>query len=363
MPVISAICKGFLFAEQKIFSLARSLLSPNCKGTWQDTILRDTGIGSMITRNRELKRGFTLVELLVVIAIIGVLVALLLPAVQAAREAARRSSCGNNMKQLGIGLHNYHDTFNRLPLGVLANHNWRVSVLPQIEEDNLYDKLDFNASFRGDQNNANTPFLGDHFVDTFVCPSSPLDPNMNPGWNGRRYQYHHYMGVSGAVGTSNGTCQKFYGWNCNNGPFGVNVPLDLADMTDGTSNTIMLGEQSGVVDYTGPGVGSWPFANGKTMSPGGYHGGWEGPGNNSRTGAQYGIMSGVVPIQYGPNATCPSQWDCGYCYINSTILASHHPGGIQVTLADASVKFISETMDLPTLKNMAMRNDGQVISN
>lgn len=317
-----------------------------------------------MVKNRMQHGGFTLVELLVVIAIIGVLVALLLPAVQQAREAARRMQCVNNLKQLGIALHMYNDTYNKLPMGVLQNHNWRISVLPYVEQSNLYDRLDFAASFAGNApaDDVNVPFLSEMAVDTFVCPSSPLDSNMNPGWNGQRYQYHHYMGVSGAVGTNIGECQRFYGWNCDNGPFAVNRPVRLAELVDGTSNTMIVGEQSDRVIYTGPGVGEWPFAEGKTMSPGGYHGGWHGPGNLSQTGSQNGIMSGVVPIQYGPNAICPDQWDCGYCYVNSTILASAHPGGINIQLADGSVRFIAETIDLNTFKFMALRSSGQVVT-
>ena len=312
---------------------------------------------------RCLKRAFTLVELLVVIAIIGVLIALLLPAVQQAREAARRMQCTNNIKQLGLALQLYNDSYKALPMGVLQHHNWRVSVLPYIEQKALYDRFDFSQSFGSDQNNVNTQILSNLAIDAFVCPSSPLDPNMNPGWNGRHLQYHHYMGVSGAVGTNIGKCQKFYGWNCDNGPFAMNRKVKLADLTDGTSNTMILGEQSNKVKYTGPGTGSsWEFKDGKTMGPGGYHAGWHGPNNLSQTGSQSGIMSGIVPVQYGPNATCPDQWDCGYVYINSTILASAHPGGINVGLADGSVRFIAETIDLNNFKRMALRADGQIVT-
>lgn len=321
----------------------------------------------MIAQERNDRRGFTLVELLVVIAIIGVLIALLLPAVQAAREAGRRASCSNNLKQLALATHNYHDVNRKFPPGSQKDHNWRVLVLPYIEQNNLYTQLTFDpvmpkSNFSGSGTHDNTPILGGLTIDAFVCPSSDLDPNMNPGWNGSKFQYHHYMGINGAVGTSTGSCQSFYGWNCDNGPLLHNEKTKMADLTDGTSNTLIFGEQSAVVEYTGPGVGSWPFTNGTTMSPGGYHGGWEGSGSDSVSGSFSGITSGVVPIQYGPNATCPSQWDCGYAYINSTILASRHPTGILGAKADGSVLFISDTIDLVTFKNMAMRGDGAVIS-
>lgn len=307
-------------------------------------------------------RGFTLVELLVVIAIIGVLIALLLPAVQAAREAGRRSQCSNNLKQLGLAMQNYHDVNNKFPIGVNYQHNWRVDVLPYMEQSNVYDKLDFSGAsdFSANTVDANTPILRELVIDAYVCPSSDLDPLMNPGWNTQKYQYHHYMGIGGAVGTSNGSCIQFYGQSCDNGPLLHNQKTGFKDLTDGSSNTIIIGEQSALVDYTGSPTSSFP--NGKTQGLGGYRGGWHGPGNYNKAPSQTGITSGVVPVKYGPNSDCGSGFDCGYVYINSTILASNHPTGILAASADGSVAFVSDTINLVTFKNMAMRNDGQVIS-
>src|SRR5690606_33556929 len=143
--------------------------------------------GASLKRNRSKKpNGFTLVELLVVIAIIGVMVGLLLPAVQAAREAARRMSCTNNLKQIGLALHNYHDSFNRLPAGstgVLnaagSNFNghgwtWQAAILPYIEQGPLYDAIqgpDGMGNEQGDQNNGKPLVLRDTDISVFWCPS------------------------------------------------------------------------------------------------------------------------------------------------------------------------------------------------
>src|SRR4051812_34956396 len=109
---------------------------------------------------RVRRRGFTLIELLVVIAIIAVLIALLLPAVQQAREAARRTQCKNNLKQIGLALHNYHDTYDQFPLGVLNKLNWRVSVLPMLDQAPAYNQLSFvTGTFDGNVTDVNTPIL------------------------------------------------------------------------------------------------------------------------------------------------------------------------------------------------------------
>src|SRR6056297_2202060 len=139
-----------------------------------------------MVRSGRKRKGFTLIELLVVIAIIAILVALLLPAVQQAREAARRSSCKNNLKQLGIALHNYHDTHTVMPAGITAcisNTTYRdtcwegwsglAMLLPYIEESAIYDNLDFNRYWNSTAGNNNRQFTNS-LIDTFNCPSDPM---------------------------------------------------------------------------------------------------------------------------------------------------------------------------------------------
>ncbi|QDU75416.1 putative major pilin subunit [Bremerella volcania] len=208
-------------------------------------------------------RGFTLVELLVVIAIIGVLIALLLPAVQQAREAARRMSCSNNLKQVGIGLHNYHDTFGAFPYGVRIGPSntfgpsfWG-GMLPFIEQGPLFDQLDFTISNCGWSGNSGV--LTGHAPETLVCPSFAGDVDtipQNPSWDSATT----YIGIAGAViNNSNYTeSRTATGFDCcshsgghNNGATAAggmliaNKVLRFRDATDGTSNTLVIGELGG----------------------------------------------------------------------------------------------------------------------
>jgi len=206
--------------------------------------------------------GFTLVELLVVIAIIGVLVALLLPAVQAAREAARRSSCGNNLKQIGLSLHNFHDTFLNLPPGQINDDNdrygWPAYILPFIEQDNIYNQLvDAGVLFYPTGNTPNTDSLRPETqirqnhassvckttLDAFMCPSDVLSEVNNDG-----YGKNNYCGNVGPQFANFG-CASEKG-NVQEGPLvfsNDNVAtyvVKFRDVTDGTANTIMVGEVS-----------------------------------------------------------------------------------------------------------------------
>jgi prepilin-type N-terminal cleavage/methylation domain-containing protein len=328
---------------------------------------------------RKLRPGFTLVELLVVIAIIGILVALLLPAVQAAREAARRMSCSNNLKQLGLAVHNYHDTYKKLPAGWMYKINWRVSILPFIEQTALESQLDYGLSFSGRvEDHATNPdvniaALSQNIVPAFVCPSDPLEPTTNNPWgqNNLNFQCHSYIGINGAVSHAlqggdtapddapGCNCKRWYGWECDDGVFLTYRPLAMKDLTDGTSNVLMIGEDSGLTE-------GMDYGNSYRQ---GMRGGWQGPGfpvdsgfnDNWRCDAS---SAGITPIQFPPNSNCAlvnykTSWvECDAPYTCSVILNSMHPGVVQFALGDGSVQQISDTIDLLTLKLLAMRNDG-----
>jgi prepilin-type N-terminal cleavage/methylation domain-containing protein len=214
------------------------------------------------------QKGFTLVELLVVIAIIGVLVALLLPAVQAAREAANRMSCGNNLKQLGIGLHNFHDTRKVLPPGGYSDQppygtgggwgsSWMVFILPYVEQGPLYDKLTFTGgSGWGASATNNCNAASNVGIAIYFCPSSPLNSTAVSPHNGTGITGPTYVGISGAVpGLIPGyTETRVYNPTgsagcCSGGIAGGggtlvpgNAKLRFASLTDGLSNTLVVSE-------------------------------------------------------------------------------------------------------------------------
>ncbi len=204
------------------------------------------------------RAGFTLVELLVVIAIIGILIALLLPAVQAAREAARRTQCSNNLKQIGLGLHNYHDARGVLPPGgagtpstAQANDGmgFHVYILPYVEHEALFGKFDLATPYNVAPNRA----LGPAVVPIYQCPSAVNFFTENNGENdapsggrGRTTHYHGNMGPNDLVNT---TRYQVVGATCNGGQaqqgvLGRDTKWRLTDILDGTSNTFMVGETS-----------------------------------------------------------------------------------------------------------------------
>jgi len=313
---------------------------------------------------RSRAAGFTLVELLVVIAIIGVMVGLLLPAVQAAREAARRMSCQNNLKQIGLGLHNYHDTFKVFPAGFYMNNDnhangtaktpqdlsnglaWSTMILPFIEQGPLYDLIQTQTlSFGRHWELANGAAPANAIaaartgVNSYVCPSDTMGLI-----NTKRSSY----GNTNYVGNSGNSAA-----NDRRGIFFSNSRIGMRDITDGTSNTIMVIERSATRDSStvlncGGAVCDW---NGGLWIGARYRGnavGWH-PGIESTDTESYGGTA--TYMVNASNATWGSSWGS----------SSLHPGGLQAVLCDGSVKFITESIDLVMYNWLRNRADGNVI--
>lgn len=290
--------------------------------------------------------GFTLVELLVVIAIIGVLIALLLPAVQQAREAARRMQCTNNLKQLGIALHNYHDTYNALPAAWIRRHasgdpkyGWASMLLPFIEQTALYDQLEpgrialkdrFKASATDtDKSLLQTPING------YRCPSD-VTGKLN---DKEAFGADHFD-----IATANYVCSISYYDSVTNGTDGDaaffgNSFLGFEAITDGLSNTLMISERDG--------------ANSRVVSGANYKAAvWAGVGRGNGNGAAYvGRTTG--------RAHFPLNHDYGSGANAGKGFSSLHPGGVNMLLCDGSVRSVAETVDLDNVMlPLARRNDG-----
>jgi len=277
-------------------------------------------------------RGFTLIELLVVIAIIAVLVALLLPAVQQAREAARRSSCKNNLKQIGLALHNYHDTHRTMPPGVVIQNGpgdghwcWNAYILPFIDQAPLYQLLQVGDIRVPDAlTNANRRNAMRQPLSSMRCPSDTAPDINNAGQlflvdaNGdnQRVAATNYIAVNSS---SSPRPQP----NNKDGAFGNNTKTRMRDITDGTSNTIAVGERA------------WRLSN-ANLRAGVMFAQKGGGGNNQNTGLVYNHGGGKWPInctQTGGNPNCR----LGF--------SSLHTGGAQFVMFDGAVRFISENID------------------
>ncbi len=328
-------------------------------------------------------RGFTLVELLVVIAIIGVLVGLLLPAVQAAREAARRMQCSNNLKQMGLALHNYHSTYNKFPAGGFGTHanldtgfSWMISILPYCEQTNIYDRLTFagpgvgwvgpvnSVGWRNGQiiNNVKLPYL--------ICPSGTVPEFNTFGGPGITVMRPQYVGISGAAdgngftnlpGRVKGCCTQSGTATGVISSGGLLTPVrsrSISDCSDGTSNTIMVGEIS---SYGRDQVGTLLAINGFL--------GFQAGSLSNVAVEDWPVASGLfhrvlnlTTVQYPPN----SNRSIANPGVNPNMgsnnpLLSEHSGGTQAVRADGSVHFMSQNIDLLILRLVSTRDDGQVV--
>lgn len=304
------------------------------------------------------QRGFTLVELLVVIAIIGVLVALLLPAVQAAREAARRMRCQNSLKQIGLASHNFHDVTGEMPRAFNGDTglSWHVYILPYIEQQALYNQFDTTTVTNSHGSpNRNDPH-GLTIVPAYHCTSCPFKrqpfnpPNhingptdLIPANTGSPAAVPHYYGVNGPRGTNypvgTGTHEGVPA--ATSGIFQRDGTIRMARITDGTSNTMMVAEMSWVSTVYGTRWRTWVR------------------GGDEYAGVVAGRPSFVVSCR---NVTNPinSIFNANLVVpYNDMPFGSMHPGGMNVTLGDGSVRFIAQNLGMATYRALASRDQGE----
>jgi prepilin-type N-terminal cleavage/methylation domain-containing protein len=327
--------------------------------------------------SHSLKRAFTLVELLVVIAIIGVLVALLMPAVQSAREAARRMKCGNNLKQIGLALHNYHDRAGTFPMGTFGvfMHSWQLAILPEVEQANMMDKVIFasvNLRGSGSSEGPNAALLDGWTAAYNWCPSTNTNRFcLRAGPKGERFSTSSYNGISGAtIGPTNpadptGDIRCIagnQGYACANGALVPNRSVRIAAITDGTSNQLLVGESSAAGVTTGGvpveirGSAEWGCwigcgAIAGPPEPGGTYG-WSSPWCRNITTIRYPVNMKTELTGAGGNHRDGTN--------NS--LQSYHPNTTMSLRADGSVHPLSQNTDMAVLRNLSVRDDGTPIS-
>ncbi len=344
--------------------------------------------------------GFTLVELLVVIAIIGVLVALLLPAVQAAREAARRTQCTNNLKQLGIGIHNFHDTNNKFPFNyqLVGPNAWEALsahyfILPFIEQQTVFQQFRIpttalpgqstGAGAVGDSAMWSFDYNGPMNVElkVFKCPSATHRATRSVGWGGPGCNYGWSTGSRTEV--------VWAGQNLN-GLIAYQNERGMRDATDGLSNTLLASEFLGGTGVNS-GAATYPFdifyggdgpftsvvnkdfptqaeldaigTAAKALSGGGFR------GNNGGNWAWYAAGHSTLNTSAPPNWRFPSAG--GNCcpggahdWSNAVLPArSMHPNGVNAVMGDGSVRFVTNTIDLLTWQRVGNRSDGQPLAN
>ncbi len=297
--------------------------------------------------NRWSRRGFTLIELLVVMAIIAVLIALLLPAVQQAREAARRTQCKNNLKQHGLALHNYHDTYTTLPPGYISKYDapgndlgpgwgWGSMTLPYLDGANLYNALNVNVGIELPPN-ATTRVSS---LAAFRCPSD-TGPQT---WSAHQRNLSTGADIGPICDVARSNFVGMFGTSepgvDGDGVFFRNSKVNLRDLTDGTSNTLMVGERSSWL-----GDATWAGAvTGAVIVPDPSDGVGSGPPESSSS-----LVLGHAGDGYSP----------GHPRSHVNQFHSLHTGGVHFLLGDGTVRFLSTSMDYDLYRALATRAGGE----
>jgi Tfp pilus assembly protein PilE len=274
---------------------------------------------TQIRTGRGRANGFTLIDLAVTIGVLAVIIALLLPAVQRARESARRLQCKNNLRQLGVGLHLYHDAHRTFPAGSLNGWSWIAQMLPEMEQANGQRQLNFRMDLEQSILAGNNVALADTLVPFLMCPTDPNSPSLfvSPQFLNQQFAHTNYLGTQSDPNTNS------------TGMFGIETFIRLRDVVDGTSQTLFVGERG--IDFK-------PSTKGEF--------GWWILGAPLES-----FMTVTDGLQQGPSSDLDSvkRW------------WSYHDGCLSFLFVDGSVRFLNESMDPQIFAALGSRNGGEMV--